>query len=165
MGNKAGKKKHESPPLDDLPLNESSQSDPPNSLSLQVGSEPPPNVLPLNAKKHESPPLDDLPPNESSQSDPPSLEVGSEPPPNVLPPNESSDPPDPHSLTSKSESNLKSQQARTGATPLKVSRQEKRRKQRIKRKFKGTLTRYTFILVHRNREVAIAMAFTRSFTL
>ena len=53
-----------------------------------------------------------------------------------LPLNESFDPPDPPSIA-----------------------ESRRRKQRMKRKFKGTLTSYTFVLVHRNREVAIAMTF------
>ena len=71
------------------------------------------------------------------ESDPPPDD-----PPNLprselhLPLNESFDPPDPPSIAE--------------------SRQERRR---MKRKFKGTLTSYTFVLVHRNREVAIAMTF------
>ena len=137
MGNKAGKKKHRS----ELDSSESAGNDfsPPSCESSNEIAEPAP-----------------------SQDTGPDKE--SEPPPDTddLPPDGSSDPPHTPSIAAESESNLKCQQARNAATPLiekKVSRQERRRKQRMKRKFKGNLTRYIFVLVHRNREVAIAMAF------
>ena len=147
MGNKAGKKKRRSESDssesagNDLP----SDSSPPNCESGNTRIEIP-EPAPLLFSQDTGPDKESEPPPDESSEPPnsPSLEVGSEPPHGDLPPAESCDPPNLPSLTAECESNLKSQQART---PLKVSRQERRRKERMKRKFKGTLTSYTFVLV------------------
>ena len=109
---------------------------PPLPPSLDARNEPPPNE---SSDPPDPPSLDARnkpPPDESSDlPDPPSLNAGSEPPPD-----ESSDP-DPPSLDAESKSNL-SGSTRTEASPpswsgRKVSRQERRRTERMKRKFKG----------------------------
>ena len=116
---------------------DSSGNDLPSNYSPQSSSNPrieiPEPALPLFSQDigpdKESDPPPDDPPNLPRSE----LHLGD------LPLNESFDPPDPPSIAE--------------------SRQERRRKQRMKRKFKGTLASYIFVLVHRNREVAIAMAF------
>ena len=139
MGNKANKQKPGPEP--DPGQSESQGSDLPSKanssrpLSTDPRKETLPPPLPPSLDARNKPPPDesfDLP-------DPPSLNAGSEPPPD-----ESSDPDPPSlppSLDAESKSNL-SGSTRTEASPpswsgRKVSRQERRRTERMKRKFKG----------------------------
>ena len=124
MGNKANKQKPGPEP--DPGPSESQGRDLPSKVnsSRPPGTDPRketlPPPLPLNAEAS------------SPDTEPPSLDARNEPPPD-----ESSDP-DPPSLDAESKSNLSGS---TSSPPSwsgrKVSRQERRRKERMKRKFKG----------------------------